>query len=308
MSDKRIALAGIGKIAHEEHVPALAGSRDWDLAATISRNGRVDGVPGYHDLDAFFQAGTGIDAVSLAMPPGPRYEYAIKALEAGMDVMLEKPPAVTLAQCRQLCGLAADRGRVLYMSWHSRMGAAVDEAARRLRGARIHRLHIDWREDVRRTHAGQDWVWRAGNLGVFDPGINATSILVRILEVPPYPVNVEMEVPEGRETPITVDLTFGHVDGGEITGRLDWRYEGDPVWNMEIETDRGTFHLDLSGTRLTLDGEDLHVEDHAEYAHVYDRFADLVRRRESETDTRPLEMVADCFLIARRRIGAPFEW
>ena len=31
----KIALAGIGKIATDQHVPAIAGSEDWELAATI---------------------------------------------------------------------------------------------------------------------------------------------------------------------------------------------------------------------------------------------------------------------------------
>ena len=39
-----IALVGIGKIALDQHVPAIAASPDWDLAATVSRKGSVEGV------------------------------------------------------------------------------------------------------------------------------------------------------------------------------------------------------------------------------------------------------------------------
>lgn len=39
----KIALVGIGKIALDQHVPALAASPDWDLAATVSRHGKVEG-------------------------------------------------------------------------------------------------------------------------------------------------------------------------------------------------------------------------------------------------------------------------
>ena len=41
----KIALVGIGKIALDQHVPAIASSPDWELAATVSRSGRVEGVP-----------------------------------------------------------------------------------------------------------------------------------------------------------------------------------------------------------------------------------------------------------------------
>ena len=42
----KIALVGIGKIAIDQHVPAIANSSHWELAATISRKGSVDGRRG----------------------------------------------------------------------------------------------------------------------------------------------------------------------------------------------------------------------------------------------------------------------
>jgi D-galactose 1-dehydrogenase len=41
----------------------------------------------------------------------------------------------------------------------------------------VARGRITWREDVRKWHPGQDWVFEPGGMGVFDPGINALSIL-----------------------------------------------------------------------------------------------------------------------------------
>jgi D-galactose 1-dehydrogenase len=35
----KLALVGIGKIAVDQHVPALRASADWELAATVSREG-----------------------------------------------------------------------------------------------------------------------------------------------------------------------------------------------------------------------------------------------------------------------------
>jgi D-galactose 1-dehydrogenase len=42
-------------------------------------------------------------------------------------------------------------------------------------------VNVIWREDVRVWHPGQDWIWQPGGLGVFDPGINALSIITHIL-------------------------------------------------------------------------------------------------------------------------------
>lgn len=168
MPSTPIAFAGIGKIAKDEHIPALEASKDWHLAATISRNDGIDGVPGFHDMDAFLRDPGDIRTVSLALPPGPRFDYAIKAMRAGMNVMLEKPPSVTLGAARHLCMEAEANDVSLYFTWHSRMGDACDAARDRLKGKTLKKLKITWCEDVRQTHPDQDWLWEPGNLGVYD--------------------------------------------------------------------------------------------------------------------------------------------
>ena len=98
----KIAIVGIGKIARDQHVPAIAASKEWELAATVSRIGTVDGVDAYTDFTRMLAERTDIDAVSLCMPPVPRYDFAAKALLAGRHVMLEKPPGATLAEVHAL--------------------------------------------------------------------------------------------------------------------------------------------------------------------------------------------------------------
>ena len=68
----KIALVGIGKIALDQHVPAIAASPEWELAATVSRSGRVEGVPAYTDFDTFLTERPDVTVVSLCMPPVPR--------------------------------------------------------------------------------------------------------------------------------------------------------------------------------------------------------------------------------------------
>ena len=95
----KIALAGIGKIARDQHVPALSADPDWDLAATISRSGSVDGVEAFTGIEEMLAARPDIPVISLALPPQPRFDYAAAALRAGRHVMLEKPPGATLTEC-----------------------------------------------------------------------------------------------------------------------------------------------------------------------------------------------------------------
>ena len=103
----QVALVGIGKIAVDQHVPAIAASPDWELAATVSRSGTVDGVQAFTDFATMLEVRPDIPVVSLCLPPQPRFAYAEAALKAGRHVMLEKPPGQTLAEVHALQALAA---------------------------------------------------------------------------------------------------------------------------------------------------------------------------------------------------------
>ena len=98
MPNRKVCIVGVGKIAVDQHVPAINDSPDWELAATVSRQGSVEGVPTFRDFDVMLSERPDIEVVSLCLPPQPRFQYARKALKAGRHVMLEKPPGQTLAE------------------------------------------------------------------------------------------------------------------------------------------------------------------------------------------------------------------
>jgi D-galactose 1-dehydrogenase len=102
-------------------------------------------------------------------------------LEHGRHVLLEKPPGATVGEVHALADLARRQGVTLFASWHSRHAPAVEPARAWLAGRKILGVTITWKEDVRVWHPGQKWIWQAGGLGVFDPGINALSILTHII-------------------------------------------------------------------------------------------------------------------------------
>jgi D-galactose 1-dehydrogenase len=302
----KIALVGIGKIAVDQHVPAIAASPDWELAATVSRKGHVEGVPAFTDFAAFLAACPDVPVVSLALPPVPRFAYAEAALRAGRHVMLEKPPGATLAEVHELQALARDRGLTLYTTWHSRMAHAVAPARDWLAGRRVLRAHITWREDVRKWHPGQDWVFEPGGMGVFDPGINALSILTHILPAPVHLTAATLTFPENRQTPIAAALTFS----GNVTADFDWRQEGPQTWDIEVDTDQGCLTLRMGGNVLEIDGEAAGGENTimGEYPALYARMAELVARGESEVDLAPMVHVADALTLGRRDVTEAFHF
>ncbi|QEE37136.1 Gfo/Idh/MocA family oxidoreductase [Octadecabacter sp. SW4] len=297
----KIALIGIGKIARDQHVPAIANSADWNLAATVSRTGTVDDVPAYTNIDTMLAENPEIRAVSLCLPPVPRFAYAKAALLAGRHVMLEKPPGATLAEVHALAALAQTQGSTLFTTWHSRMAQGVAQAKALLAGKSVIKGHITWKEDVRRWHPGQDWVFAAGGMGVFDPGINALSILTEILPAPVHLQDARLDVPENCQTPIAAQLTFSN----GITADFDWRQEGPQNWDMWIETAENRVELSEGGSKINVDGRDITGEAAGasllgEYPALYARMADLVRTGASDIDLSPMVHVADAMTLGKR--------
>ena len=307
----RIALAGIGKIARDQHLPVIAASPDFTLAAAVSGHAELDDAPTFKTLDALLKSGPAVDAVVLSGLPDKRYDEARTVLEAGLPVFLEKPPGVTLSEVEDLRALGADRRLTLFASWHSRCAPGVEPARAWLAGRRVTSARIQWREDVRRWHPGQDWIWAPGGLGVFDPGINALSIATRILPRPFHLKQAELRVPQNRQSPIAAELAFVDAGGAAIAMSLDWLQTGPQTWEVRVETDDGALVLAEGGAKLSIAGEDRALEGagdpHVEYAGLYRRFAQLVRAGESEVDVSPLRHAADAFLRGARVAAAPFE-
>ena len=193
-----LAIVGVGKIVRDQHLPAVAGNADYRLVAAASRNGRVEGIDNFGSIEEMLSAVPSIDAVSLCMPPQYRYAAAVKALEAGKHVFLEKPPGATLSEVEDLAARADAHGVSLFASWHSRYAPAVEATRAFLATTRIRSMRVAWKEDVRQWHPGQDWIWEPGGLGVFDPGINALSIVTRILPRPVFATAATLEFPDNR--------------------------------------------------------------------------------------------------------------
>lgn len=300
----KICLVGIGKIAVDQHVPSLAASDDWELAATVSRSGTVDGVEAYQDFDLMLSERPDIEVISLCLPPVPRFDYAQKAIAAGRHVMLEKPPGATLAEVQALQSLAADAGVTLYATWHSRMAKGVAAAKRFLADKPITSAHITWKEDVRRWHPGQDWVFEPGGMGVFDPGINALSILTEVLPMPVHLTAAKLETPSNRQTPIAAKLTFS----GNVTADFDWRQEGDQTWEIAIEAGEDRVMLLDGGNRCEVNGEPQELAKLDEYPMLYAKMAELVLGKKSDVDLTAMIHVSDAMTLGQRTITDPFEW
>lgn len=307
MSAIKLAIVGVGKIVHDQHLPAIAANPDYQLIASASRNNTVDGIPGFKSIEEMLAQMPEIEAVSLCMPPQYRYSAAHAALTAGKHVFLEKPPGATLSEVADLEALAASKGLTLFTSWHSRYAPGVQPAKAFLAEHAPSSMHVIWKEDVRHWHPNQEWIWQAGGLGVFDPGINALSIVTEILPERVFLSGASLEFPDNREAPIAADLHFQSAGALRVHAEFDWRQTGKQSWDILVETAKGQVKLSDGGSRLWINDVEQPLEKEAEYPSLYRVFADLVKAGKSDVDVAPLRHVADAFMLGKRKVVEAFH-
>jgi predicted dehydrogenase len=309
MDPIRLGIVGIGKIARDHHIPSIAANASYQLVAASSRNAQIPGVRHFHSIGEMLAQLPGLDAVAICTPPQFHYEAARLALALGKHVLLEKPPCTSVMQLLHLHSLATAHGLTLYQTWHSQHAHGVEPVAQLLRQRPLKNVRVTWKEDVRQWHPGQTWIWEAGGFGVFDIGFNPLSILTCLIEEPIFPRTALLYVPANCETPIAAKVSLATASGIEILLELDFRHTGTQTWDIDIQMEGSALKLAAGGGTLTQNEMRVPIEESnlaSEYRSIYRRFAELVAQRDAEVDVRPLQLVADIFLIAKRISVEPF--
>ena len=303
----KIAIVGFGKIARDQHVPAIAALPGIELVAIASPQGGLPGIPWYETLETMLAREPDVEAVALCTPPQVRRHQAALALAAGRHVLLEKPPGATVSELHGLIDAAHRAKLTLFAAWHSRFAPAVEPARELIAAHGIAGVEINWKEDVRVWHPGQRWIWEPGGLGVFDPGINALSILTHLVDEKLFVTEADLSFPSNRDAPIAANLMLAGDSGLRVKAAFDFRQTGPQLWTIDVHTGSGILTLSQGGARLSMDGRDLADGPVKEYRGVYERFLRLVETEACEVDTAPLAHVADAFMLGRRVMVDAFD-
>ncbi len=119
----RYAVVGAGWISQAAFMPGVKQSGNSVLAAVVTGDhrkaealGHRYGIQRAYHYDAYIAAldSRGFDAIYLALPNWQHRQFAVPALERGIHVLLEKPMAISEAECRAISD-AARHGRVKLM-------------------------------------------------------------------------------------------------------------------------------------------------------------------------------------------------
>ena len=119
----RVGLVGFGMAGRVFHAPIISSVEGLELAAVVERTTdnaaqRYPGITTYRTLDELL-ADSSIKLVVVATPNATHYDFALQALEAAKNVVVDKPAAVSSAQISQLVQLAGGIG-IQYIPFHNR--------------------------------------------------------------------------------------------------------------------------------------------------------------------------------------------
>lgn len=303
----KIGLVGLGKIAVDQHIPAIRGNKGLELVAGCSPASAPEGVLRYPDMRSMLEAHPEIEAVAICTPPQVRHQLASEAIAAGKHVFLEKPPASTLGEAASIAAMAAQRGVTALAGWHSRFAPGVESARNWMLARPIKSIQVRWKENVRQWHPGQRWIFEAGGMGVFDPGINALSILTRLLGGHALVRKAVLHVPSNCSAPIQAELEMVSERGVPIDSEFDFLQVGQQTWSIFVESAGGdTMALHLGGRIMEVNGKVVLDEPEREYPAMYEHFLRLVAAGHSDVDFTPLQAVADAFLVGKLSSAEPY--
>ena len=123
---------------------ALVAAVEPDAARAADTAGKY-GIPVFSTVDELLAANLEVDAATVAVPTVHHHAVASALLDAGLDLLVEKPLAAKLAEADELLALAGKRNRILQPGHLERFNPAVlavQPQVRRPMFFEAHRLSI----------------------------------------------------------------------------------------------------------------------------------------------------------------------
>lgn len=117
MNPLRLGIVGCGAVTETLHLPALKRSPGWTLAALVdadrARAARFAAPAGAAVFSSHLEFSGNIDAALVAVPNALHAQVTIDLLDSGIPVLVEKPMALSVADCDRMIAAAARSGATL---------------------------------------------------------------------------------------------------------------------------------------------------------------------------------------------------
>ncbi|WP_223594372.1 Gfo/Idh/MocA family protein [Neobacillus bataviensis] len=132
MKKKRVAIIGAGQVAEKVHVPNYQANEELEIVAAVGPTlervksfAERNSIPRFYTDAAEMYAVEKPDIVSVCTPNRFHFENVMQALEAGCDVMCEKPPAISADEAKLMQETAEKNNCLLAYNFHHRFAEDV---------------------------------------------------------------------------------------------------------------------------------------------------------------------------------------
>jgi len=325
MSPQRIAVIGCGAITEALYLPALRRlTPSLELVFVDADHQRAQraaqSIPASRWSGDYREVTNDVDGAIVAVPPSVHHMVALHFLEHGIDVLCEKPLALSLADAEELVRVADRRGTTLAVNNGRRLFPAFREVARLAATGALGTL------DSLELELGEAFDWPAASASYFGVAAGGRGVL---LDIGAHIVDLACWWLGGRPTLVSyaddslggteayAKLTFasgactGHItlswlsrlanryrlcgDAGVVSGNMyDWR-------SLDLTTEGRTRRLQLATRAKTIS--------EAAYG-IVDNFVDVLAGRAAPLitgrDVLPsIGLIEECYA---RRQRVPMSW
>lgn len=197
MSDNvKVLVVGVGRMG-TSHALAYQKMDGFELAGLMSRNLKngaevadaIADVPRFEDFDEAMRT-VKPDAVSINTYPDTHVEFALKAMDAGCHVFMEKPIAMTVKDAERVVAKAKDTNRKLVIGYILRVHPSWEkfvEIARTLGKPLAMRMNLN------QQSSGDAWPWHKTLMESLSPivdcGVHYVDVMCQMTRANPVRVH-----------------------------------------------------------------------------------------------------------------------
>ena len=228
MADKRVLVVGLGNMGMSH---ALAYTRIPGVAVVGVCTRHIDdmtlpealaGAEKFKDFDTALAA-LKPDIVSINTLPDTHADYAIKAMEAGAHVFVEKPLAESVERAQDVVDTARRTGRKLVVGYILRQHPSwvkFIEIARQLGTPLVFRMNLNQQSN------GETWAWHKRLMDSFPPivdcGVHYVDVMCQMTDAKP----VRVQAMGTRLTDEVKEYNYGVLQVAFDDGSVGWYEAG----------------------------------------------------------------------------------
>jgi predicted dehydrogenase len=256
VSDVRLAVVGAGAIAQVAHLPAISRAKgvqlvalcDNDRAKARSLADRFEIPDVFTDIEELLETDE-LDAVVIATPNHLHEPHVLAALAAKLDVLCERPLALTARGVERILSAAQRADRKVVVANNHRFRTDVQALDRFLRGGELGRLTAFRAGSYQLKRNAEQWRTRRAEAGggVFmEHGFPLLDLALWLADHP-EPTRVTAHMERARGATAVEDAMLVHLECGShlsISLDLNSAYVGeDDRWWFETISTRGSTRL-----------------------------------------------------------------